>query len=121
MVAEVKMVALYNGHSVKSSGAVDLNLKADYSELGRYVQLLQMLNNDIKVAVKLNGEKKPLKLGMFRLKQLSVQHDGEGKISLNSTTDFVEVDLLNRLVTDERFIVRCTADIEIEEEPEEEE
>ena len=112
--ANAKMVALYNGHSVKQSGSVDLNLKAEYGELPNYVQLLQMLNNDIKVSVKLNGEK-PMKLGMFRLKQLSVQHDGEGKIALNSTTDFVEVDSLNKLVTDERFIVRCEAEIEMEE------
>lgn len=116
--ASMKMVAMYNGHSVKQSGSVDLNLKADYSELPNYVQLLQMLNNDIKVLVKLNGEK-PMKLGMFRLKQLTVQHDGEGKIAFNSTTDFVEVDKLNRLVTDERFNVRCEAEIEIEEAEEE--
>ena len=118
--ANVKFVASYDGHSLRQNGNVDLRMKCDYSELVNYVQLLQMLNNDIKVAIKFPGESKPFKIGMFRLKQLNILHDGEAKISFTSTNDFVEVNELNRLVTEERFNVRCSADIEIENEGEEE-
>lgn len=117
----VKFVAMYDGHSLSKNGKVDLKLVCDYSELVNYMQLVQMLNNDIKVTVKLSGEKKkPIKIGMFRLKQLNVSHDGSAKVSFSSTNDFVEVNELNKLVTDERFIVRCESKIEIENEGEEE-
>lgn len=119
--ASVKFVSMYDGHSIKQNGNVDLKLSCDYSELPNYVQLVQMLNNDINVAVKLPGDKKPIKVGMFRLKQLNVSHDGSAKISLSSTNDFVEVNELNRLVTDERFAVRCDSKIEIDDEEGEDE
>ena len=110
----VLSVGTYNGHSVKQSGAVNLSLKADYGELTNYVQLIQMLNNDIKIAVKMPDEAKGFKLGSFRLKSLNIMSDGEGKITFVSTTDFVEVDNLNKLVCDERFKVMCRALIEEE-------
>ena len=123
MVKEVsvKLVSMYDGHSIKQNGNVDLKLGCEYSELPNYVQLVQMLNNDINVAVKLPGDKKPIKIGMFRLKQLNVSHDGSAKISFSSTNDFVEVNELNRLVTDERFAVRCDSKIEIDDEEGEDE
>lgn len=116
----VKFVASYDGHSLSQNGKVDLRLKCDYSEVANYVQLLQMLNNDIKIAAKLPSENKPFKLGMFRLKQLNISHDGEAKVSFTSTNDFVEINELNRLITDERFNVRCNSEIEIENEGEDE-
>lgn len=112
--SNVLFVGKYNGHSVKQSGAVNLSLRADYSELTDYVQLIQMLNNDIKIAVKMPDESKGMKLGMFRLKSLNIMADGEGKINFVSTTDFVEVDNLNKLVCDEYFKVMCRTSIEEE-------
>lgn len=114
---KVMLVGNYNGHNVKTSGSVDLNLKADYSEMVNSVQALQMLNNDITVSVKFPDET-PFKVGVFRLNQLNFGHDGESKIKLNSMTDFVEMDNINRLITDERFLIRLTADVEIEQKEE---
>lgn len=116
----VKFVSMYNGHTLSKNGKVDLRLICDYSELVNYMQLVQMLNNDINIAVKLPGEKKPIKIGMFRLKYLNISHDGSAKIGFSSTNDFVEVNELNNLVTDERFVVRCESKIEIENEGEDE-
>lgn len=118
---EFKMVAKYNGHNIKSSGAVDLNLVCEYSEMTNTIQLLQLLSNDIKLAIKKPNEK-PFKLGTFRLQSLNYDHDGQAKIRFNSMTDFTEVDGLNRLIPDEkeeRFVVRVAAIVELEEEEEE--
>lgn len=119
---DFKMVAKYNGHQIKPSGAVDLNLTCEYSEMTNTIQLLQLLSNDIKLVVKKPNEK-PFKLGTFRLQALNYDHDGQAKIRFNSMTDFVEVDDVNRLIPDdkqERFIIRVMAEIEIEEGDEQE-
>ena len=119
---DFKVVAKYNGHQVKPSGAVDLNLVCEYGEMRNTIQLLQLLSNDIKLSVKKPSEK-PFKIGTFRLQALNYDHDGQAKIRFNSMTDFVEVDDVNRLIPDdkqERFIIRVMAEIEIEEGDEQE-
>lgn len=113
-------VMQYCGHSLGQNSNVNLTLKADYSELTKTVMLMQMLNNDVTVKVKMPEEGKPFKLGIFRIKSATISGDGESKIKLNSMTDFVEVDNLNRLVTTDRFVVKFETDVEIEEEREEE-
>ena len=120
MKAEIKSVCSYNGHSVKQSGSIDLKLKAKYEELSNTVQLLQMLNNDISIMVKLPDQKKEMSLGSFRLKTLSVDHDGESAISFNSTNEFVEIDNINEIVTNELFRVTFKADIEEEDQEDDE-
>lgn len=120
---EFKVVSKYNGHQVKPSGAVDLNLVCEYGEMKNTIQLLQLLSNDIKLAVK-KPDEKPFKLGTFRLQQLTYDHDGQAKIRFNSMTDFVEVDGLNRLIPEdkeERFVLRVLAVVELEGEEEDEE
>ena len=115
----VKSVATYKGHSLKENGNVNLTLKFKYDELVKTIQLTQMLNNDVKAIVKLPGEK-PIVLGMFRIKSINVDGDGESVLKLNSLNDFVEVDNLNSLVTKEAFQVKFAADIESEDGDDEE-
>ena len=111
----VTFVTQYNGHNLKPNGNVDIAFKSDYSELANGIQLSMMLNNDVSIEVKLPDSKERISLGTFRLKELKIQSDGESVIRFNSMTDFVEVDALNKLVTSERFKVRCAAEIELEE------
>lgn len=114
---KIQVVGKYNGHDVKPSGAINFNLKCEYGELVNYIQTIQMLNNDIGIVVKLPNEK-PFKIGVFRLNNLTVNGDGEGKLKFNSMTDFVEMNNLNKLAAnaDEQFLVRLVADIELGEE-----
>lgn len=115
---EVKMVAQYNSHGLKANGNVDVSLKGRYDEITNAMQLLQMLNNDINVSVKVPGNK-PCKLGMFRLNAVNFNHDGDSTIKLNSTNDFVEVDNLNVMVTTDPFNVRFVAKVEMEDDEDE--
>lgn len=96
MNIKVKQIVSYNGHSISANGTVNLNLKAQYSQLTKSIQLMQMLNNDISIKAKVSG--KIIKLGdYFRIKQITIDGDGESKIKLNSLSEYVEVDNLNSL------------------------
>lgn len=116
----LKVFAHYNGHSLRNSGNVDFSVKCDYSELTKYIQLIQALNNDVKIAAKITDQK-PIKLGTFRIKAINIDDDGEGNLKFNSQADFVEVDNLTKLVGTDVFVLKFSAEIEIEEGVESEE
>lgn len=122
MKAKVKAMCSYGGHGIKMNGNVDLTLKSKYSELPNYIQLIQMLNNDVTITVKTIEEN--FGLGVFRVKEIKVDHDGEGILKFNSLNDFVETDNLNKLITAgstaPEFGVTFEADIELENTTEEE-
>ena len=122
MNIKLKQVVRYNGHSLSANGSVNFDLKAEYGELGNTIQLFQLLNNDVKIKVKLAGSK-PMILGMFRIKQITIDGDGESKIRFNGLNDYIEMDNLNLLPLNsddaKNFVVMYEADIE-EEDGEEE-
>lgn len=121
MNIKLKQVVRYNGHSLSANGSVNFDLKAEYGELGNTIQLFQLLNNDVKIKVKLAGSK-PMMLGMFRIKQITIDGDGESKIRFNGLNDYIEMDNLNLLPLNsddaKNFVVMYEADIEEEEEEE---
>lgn len=118
---KVKQVVTYGGHSLKANGAVDFTLKSAYSELVNTIQTMQMLNNDVSIKAKLPG-KKPMKLGVFRIKQIVIDGDGESLLKFNGLNDHIEMDNLNLLPlnTDDNkeFAVMMEAEIEPEDEEE---
>lgn len=118
----VKEVVRYGGHSISANGAVNLTLKAMYSELANSVKSLQMLNNDILIRARIPGSK-PMRLGMFRLKSVGIDGDGESTIKFNGLSDFIEVDNLNTLPNNQddnkEFVVMLEAEIEEEVDDEE--
>lgn len=117
MNIRVKEVVGYKGHNISANGSVNLTLCADYSELKNTIMAMQMLNNDVKLKARLPGVD-AMKLGVFRIRDIKVDGDGESIIKFNGLNDYIEMDNLNALVTNERFNVMLEA--EIEEEGEEE-
>ena len=122
MNVKVKEIVKYGGHNLSANGSVNLTFKASYSELTNTIQLMQMLNNDVNIKAKIPGEK-AMKLGMFRIKEIKVEGDGESVIKFNSLNDYTEMDNLNYLPIkgseNEEFAVMMSAEIEIEKEGEE--
>lgn len=116
---KVKQVVVYGGHSLKANGAVDFTLKSAYSELVNTIQLMQMLNNDVSMKAKLPGQK-AMKLGMFRIKQIIIDGDGESILKFNGLNDHIEMDNLNLLPLntddDKEFVVLMEAEVEEEDE-----
>ena len=117
MIIKVKEVVTYGGHSLKANGAVDFTLKASYSELTNSISLMQMLNNDVNIKARVPGGK-PMKLGMFRIKQIIIDGDGESIIKFNGLNDYIEMDNLNLLPLNsddnKEFVVLMEADVEEE-------
>jgi len=115
---DIKTVCKYNGHSIKANEAVDLSLKFGYDQLVNYIQLVQLLNENINIISKI-GDSKPIKLGIYTLKEVKIDNDGEAVIKFNSTLSYVEADNLNKLAG-EMLKVRFKADVEIENDGEDE-
>lgn len=119
MIIKVKEVVKYGGHSLSANGSVNFTLKAAYSELTNTIKLMQMLNNDVNIKAKIPGGN-PMKLGMFRIKQIVIDGDGESIIKFNGLNDYIEMDNLNLLPMNnddnKEFSVMMEAEIEEEEE-----
>lgn len=117
MIVNVKEIVKYGGHSLSANGSVNFTLRASYSELTKTIQLMQMLNNDVNIKAKLPAGK-PMKLGMFRIKQIVIDGDGESVLKFAGISDYVEMDNLNLLPlnSDENkeFVVMMEAEIEAE-------
>lgn len=117
-IIKVKEVVKYAGHSLSANGSVNFTLKASYSELTNTIQLMQMLNNDVVIKAKLPGGK-PMKLGIFRIKQIVIDGDGESTLKFNGLNDYIEMDNLNVLPLNndenKEFVVVAEAKIENEE------
>ena len=113
----VKEVVNYKGHSVRANGSIDLSFSAMYDELTNSIQCLQMLNNDVVITAKLPNEK-PVDLGMYRIKNITFDGDGESTIKFNSLDQNVELDNLSKIITNEKFQVRMVSEIELENEGE---
>lgn len=116
---KVKEVVVYGGHSMSANGSVNLTLKAQYSELPNSIRMMQLLNNDVDIKAKAPGNK-AMRLGVFRVKQIVVDGDGESVLKFNGLSDCIEMDNLNVLPlnTDDNkeFVVLMMANIEDEEE-----
>lgn len=118
MNIKVREIVKYGGHSLSANGSVNFTLKASYSELTNSIKLMQMLNNDVSIKSKAPGGK-AMKLGIFRVKQIIIDGDGESVLKFNGLNDHIEMDNLNLLPlsTDENkeFAVLMEAEIEEEE------
>lgn len=117
-VVRVREVVTYGGHSLSANGSVNFTLKAAYSELVNTIQVMQMLNNDVAIKAKMPGSK-AMQLGSFRIKQITIDGDGESVLKFNSLDDYVELDNLNALPTGSKqdkpeFAVLLEAEIEDE-------
>jgi hypothetical protein len=112
---KVKIIGNYNGHSFKSNKSVDLGLIFEYGELLNYIKLVQMINENIDVQAKI-GDTKVRKLGLFMFKSLTISHDGEGSLKLNSQLDYVESTMIDALVGEERVGLLFKASIQVDDE-----
>lgn len=115
MIIKIKQFVSYATHTVTANGTVNLTLKSKYGELVNSIQHLQLLNNDIAVKVRL-PEEKPFKLGIFRIKDIRVDGDGESVIKLTGLNDYIEMNNLNNIVMKDEFEILSESDVEEEQE-----
>jgi hypothetical protein len=114
---KIKEFVAYNGSATKANGVVTLNLKAMYSELTNTIKVLQLLNNDVKITV--NDEKV---LGVFRVKDVVIDGDGQSKLKFESMSEAVEMSVMNSLVNiDGEFSILMQSKVDLEDAEDEDE
>lgn len=111
---KIKIKMNYGGHSVNNSGIVNLNLSCSYEELTNVIQLFQLINTDVTLLIKQEG--KTNKLGVFTIKNISVNNNGESKIKLSSLVDAVNLSYISDIIDKELVKVCFASEIEVEEE-----
>lgn len=122
MKVKVVEVVSYGGHSISANGSVNVTFKAGYSELSKSVMMLQTLNCDVTLKARCPNHKGTMELGMFRLKDVNVHHDGCSVLKFNGLADYIELDNLNNLLLTvdnndvDTFLINASAEIEEEEE-----
>lgn len=113
---KIKLVAQYNGHSIKNNGDLDLNFKTDYSEIVNVVSLVRMLNQNVIIKAKI-GQKEPEDLGTFNIKNINIDREGEAKVKFNSDANAVNSTTISDLLQpDTLIILQCSAIVETEDE-----
>ena len=115
---KIKTVASYGGHNVNQAGSVSLKLVFSYDTITKYIQAIQMLNENVNLLAVINGEK--IKLGSFMINSINIDQDGAGKIKFNSQLDYVEIDNISKLINSDLFKIMLQAEIDVEENEEEE-
>lgn len=120
MKKNIIAVAHYNGHSIKASGVVDLSFKFGYAQIVNVIQLYQFFATDVQIEVKQAGGS-PFMLGSFKINGINTNGNGESTVKFNSLADFVEIDNLNLLISQDLMNVRFSAVLAIEEKEETEE
>jgi hypothetical protein len=118
MNIQIKEIVNYKGHSVKTNGNVDLSFSAMYDQITKSIEVLQLLNTDVKITAKLPGAK-PVMLGSFNVKNVLFDNDGESVLKFNTLTDFVEMNNINSIITQESFQLKMEANVETEDNGEE--
>lgn len=116
---KIKCVGKYKNHSIRANKNVDVTFDCNYDELVNYIQLSQLLNENVDITVKIE-KNKPFKLGMFMVKEIKINSDGSGTLRFNSQLDYVEANNLN-LLSGELLQLLFKADIEIDDESDEDE
>lgn len=98
----VKFVGTNNGFSIKKNGLVDLKIECDGTQLARVLQILQIANDEFSV-----GAKTPdgnVILGKFMFKSLSIDRDGETKLTLQAGKESVMLSEIEKVYQIEELV-----------------
>jgi len=110
---KVKVTGSYNGHSVKPNQTVDLSFKFFRGDLEETIPLLATVNQNIEVIAKV-GLNKPVKIGMFNFNGFNVNRSGEAILKLQSDKDFVNMDNVDIISTNDLITIMFKSNIELE-------
>lgn len=88
-INKLRFVGSNNGFSIRKNGLVDLKIECDATQLAKVLMILQYANEEFSV-----GAKTPdgnVVLGKFMFKSLSIDRDGETKITLQADKNSVNL------------------------------
>ena len=102
----LKFVGTNNGFSIKKNGLVDLKIECDGTQLAKVLQILQYANDPFKVGAK-TPEGKVVLGEEFTFKSLSIDRDGETKLTLQADKNSVMLAAVEMVYQLEELITFC--------------
>lgn len=115
---KILMVANYKAHSTNRAGAVKLSFTAQYDQIIKTVNLLQLLKENVDVYVrhpKVEEKTDTVKVGTFLIDGISIDKNGISTIKLMSVMDSVDTDAMRDIVTLDNLKVKFDGMVEVEE------
>ena len=98
----VQITGTFDSSTTKSNGQQNMRLKFPYSEIANYSKLLMLLGTTAK-AVIVNEDDEKIKLGTIMIDKLTIDKDGEAKLSIIGETS--NIDMANICSIIEKVVV----------------
>lgn len=102
-VNKLKFVGTNNGFTIKKNGLVDLKIECDRTQLARVLMLLQYAVDTFVIGAKTQDGS--ITLGkQFSFKGLSIDRDGESKITFEADKDSVSLSSIEAVYKAEELV-----------------
>lgn len=98
----LQITGTFDSSTTKSNGQQNMRLKFPYSEIVNYSKLLMVLGRTIK-AIIVNDDGEKIKLGAIMVDKLTIDKDGEAKVSIVGET--ANIDMANICSIIEKVVV----------------
>lgn len=93
----VQIIGTFDSSTTKSNGQQTIKLKFPYSEIANYSKLLMLLGVSTK-AVLVNDEGEKVKLGSTLVDKITIDKEGECKVTIVASTANVEMSNLCSMI-----------------------
>ena len=104
----VKATGIYNGHSIRNNMNVELKVRFNENELANAITFIAGIGKRLRVLAKFKDQEtdaeKKVKLGSFNINRISIDRNGNCFLSLMSSREYVFVDNINEILSDETEI-----------------
>ena len=87
----IQIVSVLDGLNTKSNGQQTIKFKMAYAEIANYSKLLLLLGRPIR-SMMINEDGEKIKIGQTMIDKISIDRDGEAKLSLLGTIEEIEMD-----------------------------
>lgn len=94
---QVKITGVFDNVNVKQNGEVAMRFKFPWAEIGSYTRLLLNIGKEMKVLI-VNETEEKVPLGFVSFKQLSIDRDGEAKLTIVGEVPQVDISKVSILL-----------------------
>ena len=113
----INIIGIFDNANAKSNGTSSMRFKFPLSEIGKWSQLLLLINREVKAKVIVDVEstegaenlkdnsETSIKLGAIVFKSLSVDKDGEAKFTVEGNSDTMDLSMIYAMLDKEIKLV----------------
>lgn len=113
----LNIIGIFDNANAKSNGTSSMRFKFPLSEIGKWSQLLLLINREVKAKVIVDVEgtegaenvkdnaETSIKLGTIVFKSLSIDKDGEAKFTVEGNSDTMDLSMIYAMLEREIKLV----------------